>query len=585
MNFGDFEIVENKVVIKIKDRICENAEELLNSALFERVLKLCIRELQDHSSYLLGIFGEKPIEQQNIDTLIRTLNFLTKMPGDLVPNVEKGSDVFFRDKALFNEFVEHLYNYWRSFDRFIICESQENNQEKRPYRIFNNTIEQLTHLVRAVYRDIQENITGTHPRIYRQVRAGAEIASIAVPKIIPFQSAEYDKLNSIPFIRQILIYPPLILNQTMNKRTGSFERINENPLKKISLNKGEWLCYPAKVGELIIFIYFHQKFYELGYALCNLFELAEDSDLTKKPDAVYCYGVEKQDIAGLGKSLTVFYDDQENNMMVAAVPNDTEFGYFGYLKKMVLTLYNVIMIKRGILPFHGALIKIILPNNKKATMLLMGDTGAGKSETIEAMRDLGKHEIQDMIIIADDMGSIKINTNGDIIGYGTEIGAFLRLDDLKAGYAFGQMDRAIIMSPNKVNARIVLPVTTFERLICGHKIDFILYANNYEEIDEEHPIMEKIENAEKALQIFREGTVMSKGTTTSTGLVHSYFANVFGPYQYKAAHDKLAKEYFKAFYRKDLFIGQMRTRLGISGYERKGPEAAARELLEIIKKL
>ncbi|MBU1043118.1 MAG: phosphoenolpyruvate carboxykinase [Candidatus Omnitrophica bacterium] len=584
MNFGEFEILENKVIIRIKDRICENAEELLNSALFLQVLNHCLKNLQRHNSYLLGVFAKQDITDQNIEMLIKTLNFLAKMTGDLVPNVEKGSEIFFRDKALFNEFVDYLYNYWRSFDRFIICESEENNQEKRPYRIFNNTIEQLTHLVRAVYRDIQENITGTHPRIYRQVRAGAEIASIAVPKIIPYAAAEYEKLNSISFIRQILIYPPLILNQKMNKRTGTFERIKENPLKKVILNQKEWLCYPAKVGELIILIYVHQKFYELGYSLCNLFELADDADLNRKPDAVYCYGVDKKDIQGLGKSLTVFYEDQDNDMMVAAVPNDDEFGYFGYLKKMVLTLYNVIMIRRGVLPFHGALLKIMMPNNKKATMLLMGDTGAGKSETIEAMRDLGKNEIQDMIIIADDMGSIKIDANKDVIGYGTEIGAFLRLDDLKAGYAFGQIDRAIIMSPNKINARIILPVTTFERLISGHKIDFILYANNYEEIDEDHPIVEQIDTAEKALQIFREGTVMSKGTTTSTGLVHSYFANVFGPYQYKEAHDKLAKEYFKAFFGKDIFIGQMRTRLGISGYERKGPEEAARELLEIMKK-
>ncbi len=35
------------------------------------------------------------------------------------------------------------------------------------------------------------------------------------------------------------------------------------------------------------------------------------------------------------------------------------------------------------------------------------------------------------------------------------------------------------------------------------------------------------------LDIFREGAVMSKGTTTSSGLVHSYFANIFGPPEYK----------------------------------------------------
>ena len=44
---------------------------------------------------------------------------------------------------------------------------------------------------------------------------------------------------------------------------------------------------------------------------------------------------------------------------------------------------------------------------------------------------------------------------GSPIGYGTEIGAFLRLDDLQPGYAFGHLDRSIIMNPNQVNARLL----------------------------------------------------------------------------------------------------------------------------------
>jgi TATA-box binding protein (TBP) (component of TFIID and TFIIIB) len=85
------------------------------------------------------------------------------------------------------------------------------------------------------------------------------------------------------------------------------------------------------------------------------------------------------------------------------------------------------------------------------------------------------------------------------------------------------------MNPNQTNARIVFPVTTFETVMRGHKIDYILYANNYEEVDNEHPVIERLESPEKAFKVFRSGAVMSKGTTTSTGLVNSYFANIFGP--------------------------------------------------------
>ncbi len=584
MKREEFEILDRKVIIRIKDRLCETGEELLTSSLFKHILKICVQELKEHNSYLLKIFPNPKIQADDLGGILKTFLFLTKMPSDLVPKVVPEAAGFLKHKALLNEFVDYLYNYWRSYDRFVICSSKELGFETRPYRIFNNTVEHLTHLVRATYRDIQENITGSHPNIYRQVRAGAEISTIAVPDKIRFSSKDYSHINEIPVIQQVLLYPPLILNPPMNKRTGSFERVEKNPIKNIEIDKEDWLCYPAKVGDLLIFVYFHKKFAELGFSLCNLFELAQDEDLKRKPDAIYFFGVKRSSIEGLGKSLTIFYEDNKEDILVAAAPNDDEFGYFGYLKKMVLTLHNIIMMKRGILPFHGALVQIMLPKNKKATVLLIGDTGAGKSETLEALRELGKADVQDIIIIADDMGSIQFDKKGDAIGYGTEIGAFLRLDDLQPGYAFGQMDRAIIMSPNKVNARIVLPVTTFERVITGFKIDYILYANNYEEIDTEHPLIEQLKDGELALRIFREGTVMSKGTTTSTGLVHSYFANIFGPPQYKDLHEKLAQKYFKKFFESKIFVGQMRTRLGIPGHERTGPSEAAKALLEILNK-
>jgi hypothetical protein len=440
----------------------------------------------------------------------------------------------------------------------------------------------LTHLIRTVYRHVQENITGSHPNVYRQVPAGAEMAVISLPKNIAYGAEKYNKLNSVPVIRQMLIYPPLVIQQPMNKRTGHFKLIKENPIDLIDLTSGDWICYPAKVGKLLIIIYFHLEFFELGFSMCNLFELADDIALEKKPDALFIYGAPGSVLDGLSNYATVFCDDAENGIFVGAIPNRPEFGYFGYLKKMILTLHNSIVMKVGNMPFHGALVKILLQGNKEATILLMGDTGAGKSETLEAFRVLGEKHIRELTIIADDMGSIELDKDGNAIGYGTEIGAFLRLDDLQPGYAFGHLDRSIIMNPSQVNARIVFPVTKFDTVILGHKIDYILYANNYEEIDAEHPVIEKFSSSEWALDIFREGAVMSKGTTTSSGLVHSYFANIFGPPEYKDVHEKIAARFFAAFFKKNVFVGQMRTRLGIPGYESTGPRDAATELLRII---
>jgi len=562
--------------------MCETAEELLSSEKFRLVLDHCLKNLCEKNSPLLEIFEKGNCNEESVNDFVKTLTLLVKYESNVVPHIFDKSLPFLRDLRLVHSFVEYLYDYWRHFDRFIINDSEGDRLDKRPYRTFNETIEQLTHLIRTVYRHIQENITGSHPNVYRQVPAGAEMAVISLPKEIPYPVEKYRKLNIVPVIRQMLIYPPLVIQQPMNKRTGQFKKIQQNPIDLIELNQDEWICYPAKVGKLLIMVYFHIDFFDLGFSMCNLFQLAEDIDLEKKPDALFIYGAPGTVLDGLSKYSTVFYDDDENGIFVGAIPGRPEFGYFGYLKKMVLTLHNSIVMKSGNMPFHGAMVKILLQGNKEATILLMGDTGAGKSETLEAFRVLGEKHIRELTVIADDMGSIELDEKGNPIGYGTEIGAFLRLDDLQPGYAFGHLDRSIIMNPSQVNARIVFPVTRFETVIQGHKIDYILYANNFEEIDNEHPVIERFDSVEWALDIFREGAVMSKGTTTSSGLVHSYFANIFGPPEYKNVHEKIAAKYFASFFKNNVFVGQMRTRLGIQGYESSGPREAALELLRII---
>jgi energy-coupling factor transporter ATP-binding protein EcfA2 len=581
---GSYRITGNKVIIRLRNQICDSAEELLESGLCLEIVKRAVAALQKHGSILLGIFGGRVVDDAGISTLMQVLQFLEKMDADRVACVVPGSEDFFRDRNLLNDFVEYLYNFWRGFERFIVCDSEGDQLDRRPYRTFNRTIENLTSLVRHTYREIQENISGTHPRIYRQIAAGAEMATIATPKAIPYPGGAYQKLAPLSVVRQILFYPPLVLDPPNNKRTGKFERIQENPLEWCNFSRDEWLCYPVKAGDTLVHVYFSEKFFELGLSMANLFELASDEDLKRKPDAVYLYGLsDDQFRAPEDVFPTVFFDDEANGILVGAVPARDEFGYFGYLKKMIMTLHNIKKIQSGRMPFHGAFMKIHLKGKKPATLLLMGDTGAGKSETVEAMRGFGADLIQDVIVIADDMGSLELKEDGTVLGYGTETGAFSRLDDLKPGFALGQIDRAIIMNPYQVNARIALPITTFANVVKGHTVDFVLYANNYEDIDEDHPVIERFETSEEALKTFRDGAVMSKGTTRTMGLVHTYFSNVFGPVQYRAEHDVLARKFFEAFYKKGIFVGQMRTRLGVPGWERKGPEESAKALLDLIR--
>ncbi|MFP4621029.1 MAG: hypothetical protein ACLFM7_06925 [Bacteroidales bacterium] len=579
---NSYKIINRKIIIGTNGRLCDTSSEVIHSKLFHEIVSKGIKKLYDKNSIYTQKLDIKYTEKQ-IKQIVDIFELLSKNHISIVRDIRPDAGNLLEHPTKLNNVLEYLYNYWREFERYIICDSQSDNLDERPYRTFDETVERLTHLVRKIYRDISENVISQHPRTYRQVNSGAEFACISYPlKEIFGSNPRFDNIKDIPLIRQIMMNPPLILQTPMNKRKGQFINIDRNPLELVTLNQNEWLCYPAKVGDLLIFIYFHQKFFELGFSACNLFEIAPKEELNRKPDAIYLYGVAEGSLDNLAEMPTVFYEDRENDMFIAAVPRDDEFGYFGYLKKMVLTLHNSIKIKKGFLPFHGSLVEISLQNGKRASILMIGDTGAGKSETLEAYKQLGEDLISETTIISDDMGSIVIEDDGTVRGIGTEIGAFLRLDDLQPGYAFGQIDRSILMNAHLTNARIILPVTFYATVLKGTPIDYIFYANNYEEVTEDKPVIEQIPSAEKGLETFSQGFVMSKGTTTTTGLVSSYFANIFGPVQFKEAHDEIAEKYFNYFYNHGVFVGQIRTQLGISGMEQKGPEIAARELINMI---
>lgn len=580
----NFQIFDGKIILRIRNTICDTPEELLSTEVFHQVLTNYIKGLAHQRSKLLRIFpDEKNITAEDIDLLVETLKMLVKLPAASVLKLVDGSSTFLTDRALMDDFVEQFYNYWRTQHRLVVCDSIGDRYDRRPYRTFNDTVETLMHVVRGTYRDLRENITGEHPHIYRQVSAGAEIGVISRPLPIPYPNEIYQKLNNISVTSQVLIYPPMIFETPMNKRSGMFEKVEFNPLNKVKINPTEWLCYPAKVGALVIMCYFSVRYFELGFSLSNLFELAESEELNRKPDAVFLFGVPPQGEHVKGENETIFFDDVENDMMVATIPCRDEYGYFGYLKKMTLTLHNIIMLKRGRLPYHGAMFNLVLRDKGNFNFLIMGDSGAGKSETLEALRAVIKEDVEDLVIIADDMGSLDFDANGQVVGYGTEMGAFVRLDDLQSGYAFGQIDRTIIMNPDQVNARVVIPVTKYSDVIKGYPVDFVLYANNYDTVDAEHPVIEAFANVDEALDVFRAGKVMSKGTTTSTGMTNSFYANIFGPPQYPQEQELMARKFFEAFFKQGALVGELRTQLGISGMEHNGPVQASQALLDEIR--
>ena len=131
-----------------------------------------------------------------------------------------------------------------------------------------------------------------------------------------------------------------------------FKPVECNPLERAAFDPEDWVCYPAKVGEILMFIYFHKRYLSLGTSLSNLLEMAEAEEIEgKKPDAILVFGVEP-DV--LGPDETVYYEDKANEVIVGVIGRTEQVDYFGYLKKMALTLHNLLQIDRGNLPIHGS---------------------------------------------------------------------------------------------------------------------------------------------------------------------------------------------------------------------------------------
>ncbi|MDU5373851.1 phosphoenolpyruvate carboxykinase [Anaerococcus vaginalis] len=577
----EFSITGNKAILNLSEQFFNDVNELLNSESFLDLTK-CFINYHKKDSTRVYAYIEQFFINSSVDSLARELTdilkLLTVMNIDEVSSKINKYHNLNKEKDGLLKIVEEFYNYWRNLERYSIIKQNENSRGVGVVN-FVEINEKLKNMILQAYRRIEMSILGEWPKVYRQVPAAAD-ASIMIRQFNKNYPEIYKDLNKIPFITQVMIETPYITYTKSNKRDGVFEEVYENPILNTNINYPHFFCYPAKVGDNLIFIYFHRDLLTHGVSASNLFELADVKEIEEKtPDAIYIYGPKDE-----GERKNSFYYDKENKLYVGYIAYSDKIDYFGYLKKMVLTLNNVINIKKEYLPIHGAGLSVVLQNNKTVNIVILGDSGAGKSESIEAFRSLAKDYIKEMTIVFDDMGSFRIQNN-KVYAYGTEIGAFVRLDDLDAGYAFKQIDRSIFMNPDKVNSRLIMPVASFDEINLGYEVDFFLYADNYSAVLDGCDSIEIFDKKEEALRVFKRGARLAKGTTTETGLVQTYFANPFGPVQKREECDKLLDKYFDNLFENKVKVGTIKTQLGLNNMQFEGPRSAAIELFELIKNM
>lgn len=558
---NSFNLYGNKIIIKFDYDYCQTEEEILRSDAFSKILLKFLDHKKRHHTLEwdvnLGI-----LTKDITDIFLSLLVFPIRQVLELEPKFEK----YLNELSKFYYFVEKFYDYWRKIERYVIIDCKDFKLKRTKFLAI---FEEFNDLVIKLYRKICQNILSTRFDILRELPAGANACLLLANNNLPIYQ-EYKKLQGIPFIKALVFRPPFVCYTKKNIRTENFQELTTNPLKNALLNKKDYFCFPIKVGKQLAFVYFHRKYMGIGVALANLFEhVSEENFHGQKPNIIIVFGATGQITDGI-------YHDQENDIYLGVLKDSDNIDYFGYLKKLILTVHNFKMLDEKALPVHGAGIHLELMDGTEKNIIIIGDSGAGKSETIEAFKALSKQKVKRVVTIFDDMGSII--TEKRLMAYGTEIGAFVRMDDLDHGYAYQVFDRAIFINPHLVNSRLILPISTYDEIIKGYPVDMVLYANNYDLAEKRINILN---NVEQAVEIFEAGKRMAKSTTQESGLVQTYFANPFGPLQRQTSTSKLLRNYFKQMFAEGVIVGEILTGLATSN-STENCEKAATELLKII---
>lgn len=569
----DFITSQKQVILNFSEKFCKNEIEVLNSQCFKEVWGKFLEHIYKvEKQDVLRIIEILPHPKKDYVILFKLLlefelNEIRKLSMHFKQVLEH-TDILY-------ELIENFYDYWRRLERYglIYSKSRMSGVETASFTTIMN---QFTNVILSTYRNICHKVLGEAFSIYRSLPAGVNAGLMISKHNWMGKDSKYAFLSKAAVLEQVLIRPPFITYSAKNKRTGTYPEIFENPLPKImnGFKAEEYYCYSARVGSALAYVYFHRDYLALGITLCNLFEFVPLYKCNgQKPDLLYIFGA---DIDGE----SYFYHDKEEDIYLGVAPHNSSVDYFGYMKKMLLTLYNVKMIDNGNLPLHGACVSITMKNGVTKNIVIIGDSGAGKSESLEALSEYAGDQISSLLTVFDDMGTFKL-IDGQIYAYGTEIGAFVRLDDMSSGYAYREMDRAIFMNPDKTNSRLVIPVATYPQIMKGYKVDMVLYANNYEDVDVQ---LKKFAHEQEALKTFVRGARYAKGTTQEIGLVESFFANPFGPVQREEQTRQLLDLYFTRLFANDIFVGELYTKLGILGKQQDGPKGAAEKLFDVLEK-
>lgn len=253
-----------------------------------------------------------------------------------------------------------------------------------------------------------------------------------------------------------------------NKPSREFFSKNFDRLSKM-LNPRDYVMKMLQIGGTKVLVVIKNSYQHYLAEELRLFPQIEISDIDDptnlRPDAVSFLGIPSK-VIGEQYRIGYFFDKTQDgkNLPVSWVDEENITDYMGYLKKPILTVANEKVKEKGMLPIHGSAFTITFKNGLRKTIVMAGDSGTGKSETIIAMmekiikRDGGAQNVASIDLLSGDMLSLFVAEDNKLVGgetqiymVGTEKGDYMRTTDISEGWQ--ERFRDLIESGSHTNAK------------------------------------------------------------------------------------------------------------------------------------
>ena len=593
-------------ILEIRDT-CQNSLELLRSKTFDKYLRIYKKK------FLLELDSRKDGDQK--EEVLHKKEFVDNVAPEIFLEILSSEKKASTSKiTLYKEyilFIEGLFHHFRkkSYTRLIKLHddilSSDEPAESIKDRI-SDRANKLNELIIETRRKLLSKVDfGVGVRRSQGLECQPNVTcgeisgeNIKLPK-------SYSKLNKVPLTTHADMRTGIHYTTHANKRAFPFFALNHNPFKNKEFSPTDYVAIPFEVGSWNIIAYIHKSrgCIELEPGLLNLFPFSKVRKLSgKKPDGIFIFGCPNSSMKDLG-----YYFDKENDLLVGLIPNIDDCKYFGYGKKPILTLHNVLCILNNHLPLHCGCTRYVVKFDPTTN----------------------EPYISDSFIKADDMGRASLFTSVDNqfkenvpYFFGTETGAFACLDGFSEHTKMQMEGREIGYNKHAgTNARQIVPVTNYSEVSTGSELDILLYLNNYDLIEKGKSCMNVNMQVDEALEYFRKGARVAAGSTqTHRGKVEiSYWANPFPLLKDENWNDlpehedlsekfKVIEKKFFDIIRKRVDSGEMKIgvahsmlmagvyaentdeRLTDCGFnnrdlvEHEGPERAAKDMINLIKK-